>query len=222
MEPDAMSSVRSIPGSGGGTGIAPIDPSRAPQTVRRAYRFFNVLCHGQPINRRTSLAMLASLIASATSSANLVTAALAAGAESSAAGNDPAAMRITRSGAQPSSTGPAEHFTGSVRLDPLFQAHPPSRAFGGLVTFEPGARTAWHTHPLGQILIVTVGVGWVQQWSGPVETIRPDDIVWIPPGQKHWHGATSTTGMTHIAIQEMHDEKVVAWMEHVTDARYRQ
>src|SRR5881396_1702586 len=130
-------------------------------------------------------------------------------------------MIITRSGSQPSSQVPAEYFTGSVRIDPLFQAKDPSRGSGARVTFEPGARTTWHTHPLGQILIVTAGSGWVQQWGGEVEEIRPGDVVRIPPGQKHWHGATATTGMTHIAIQEQLDGKVVEWMEHVSDEQYR-
>src|ERR687890_1024145 len=111
-------------------------------------------------------------------------------------------MNITRSGAHPSGNGPAEWFTGTVRIDPLFAAQAPARAAGNAVTFEPGARTAWHTHPLGQVLIVTAGVGRVQQWGGPVEEIRPGDVVWTPPGVKHWHGASPSTAMTHIAIQE--------------------
>ena len=130
-------------------------------------------------------------------------------------------MEIKRNGSQPSGKGPAEYFTGTVRIDPLFQAKAPARAVGASVTFEPGARTAWHTHPLGQILIVTAGSGWVQQWGGEVEDIRPGDVVRIPPGQKHWHGATATTGMTHIAIQEQLDGKVVEWMEQVSDEQYR-
>jgi quercetin dioxygenase-like cupin family protein len=109
-------------------------------------------------------------------------------------------IQITRAGSQPSRKGPAEYFTGAVRVDPLFQAPDPARASGGHVTFEPGARSAWHTHPLGQTLIITSGLGWAQQWEGPVEEIRPGDIVWFPPGVKHWHGATPTTAMTHIAI----------------------
>ncbi len=132
----------------------------------------------------------------------------------------PPALRITRNGSQPSAKGPAENFTGAVRIDPLFQATEPSRAAGAYVTFEPGARTAWHTHPLGQTLVVTAGVGRVQQWGGAIEEIRPGDVVWIPPGQKHWHGASPTTAMTHIAIQEGLDGKVVEWMEKVTDAQY--
>jgi quercetin dioxygenase-like cupin family protein len=130
-------------------------------------------------------------------------------------------MEIKRNGSQPSGRGPAEYFTGSVRVDPLFQAPDPARASGASVTFEPGARTAWHTHPLGQTLIVMFGLGWVQHWDGPVEEIRPGDVVWFPPGEKHWHGATPTTPMTHIAIQEKLDGKAVDWMEKVTDEQYR-
>jgi len=130
-------------------------------------------------------------------------------------------VEIQRTGSQPSNKGPAEWFTGSVRIDPLFDAKPPARAAAASVTFEPGARTAWHTHPAGQRLIVTAGAGWVQQWGGEIQEIRPGDVVLIPPGEKHWHGATPTTGMTHIAIQETVDGKVVNWMEHVTDQQYR-
>ena len=129
-------------------------------------------------------------------------------------------VNITRSGSQPSSRAPAEHFTGSVRVDPLFQANDPARASGAYVTFEPGARTAWHTHPLGQRLIVTAGSGRVQRWGGPIEEIRPGDVVWIPPGVKHWHGASLTTAMTHIAITEQLDGKAVDWMEKVSDTQY--
>jgi quercetin dioxygenase-like cupin family protein len=138
-----------------------------------------------------------------------------------ASGDGAQAVEVTRSGSQPSAKGPAEYFTGSVRIDPLFQANDPSRTSGGLVTFEPGARTAWHTHPLGQILIVTSGLGRVQQWGGPIQEIRPGDVVRIPPGVKHWHGATATTGMTHIAIQEGAGGKAVDWMEKVSDEQYR-
>jgi quercetin dioxygenase-like cupin family protein len=129
-------------------------------------------------------------------------------------------MEIKRNGSQPSGRGPAEWFTGSVRIDPLFQAPDPARVAGASVTFEPGARTAWHTHPLGQTLIVTSGLGWAQREGGPVEEIRPGDVVWFPPGEKHWHGATATTAMTHIAIQEGLDGKVVDWMEQVSNAQY--
>jgi quercetin dioxygenase-like cupin family protein len=130
-------------------------------------------------------------------------------------------MDIKRSGSQPSSIGPAEYFTGSVRIDPLFQANDPGRAGGASVTFEPGARTAWHTHPLGQTLIVTAGCGWVQRWVGPIEEIRPGDVISIPPGEKHWHGATSITAMTHIAIQEYLDGRAAVWMEKVSDEQYQ-
>jgi quercetin dioxygenase-like cupin family protein len=129
-------------------------------------------------------------------------------------------MEIKRVGTQPSSKGPAEWFTGSVRIDPLFQANNPARAAGASVTFEPGARTAWHTHPLGQILIITAGCGRVQRKGGPVEEVHPGDVVWFPPGEKHWHGAAPTTAMTHIAIQEAQGGKVVDWMEHVSDDQY--
>jgi quercetin dioxygenase-like cupin family protein len=131
------------------------------------------------------------------------------------------AIKITPGGSQPSRQGPPENFTGTVRVDPLFNANLPSRTSGGRVTFEPGARSAWHTHPLGQTLIVTAGSGWIQQWGGPIQDIREGDVVWIPPGQKHWHGATATTGMTHVAIQEFLDGKNVEWMEKVSDEQYR-
>ncbi len=129
-------------------------------------------------------------------------------------------MDIKRSGSQPSGKGPGDWFTGTVRIDPLFQAIAPARAAGNAVTFEPGARTAWHTHPLGQLLIVTAGCGRVQRAGGPVEEIRPGDVVRFEPGEKHWHGAAPTTAMTHIAIQEALDGKAVDWMEHVSDAQY--
>lgn len=130
-------------------------------------------------------------------------------------------MNISRSGSRPSGTGPAEWFTGAVRIDPLFQPEEPARATGLYVTFEPGARTAWHTHPLGQTLIVTYGLGWAQREGGPVEEIRPGDVVWFPPGEKHWHGATPSTAMMHIAIQEQLGGDSVAWLEHVGDDEYR-
>lgn len=130
-------------------------------------------------------------------------------------------MEIKRVGSRPSGKGPAEWFTGSVRIDPLIDAGEPARVAGAMVTFEPGARTAWHTHPLGQTLIVTAGCGWVQREGGPVETIRPGDVIWFAPGEKHWHGATATTGMTHIAIQEKQDGKAVDWLEHVAGDQYR-
>jgi quercetin dioxygenase-like cupin family protein len=130
-------------------------------------------------------------------------------------------MEIKRNGSEPSRKGPAEYFTGSVRIDPLFEAHDQARVTAGSVTFDPGARTAWHTHPLGQALIVTAGCGWVQREGGSVEEIRPGDVVWFPPGEKHWHGATPTTAMTHIAIQEASDGKVGDWLEKVRDEQYR-
>jgi quercetin dioxygenase-like cupin family protein len=130
-------------------------------------------------------------------------------------------MEIKRIGSQPSTTGPAEWFTGTVRIDRLFQPSEPARVVGASVTFEPAARTAWHTHPLGQILIVTAGCGRAQRWGGPVEEIRPGDVIWFPPGEKHWHGASPTTAMSHIAIQEQLDAKTVEWMEKVTDEQYQ-
>ena len=131
------------------------------------------------------------------------------------------AMEITRNGSRPSGKGAEAYFTGSVRVDPVFQVGDPVRLNAGSVTFEPGARTAWHTHPLGQTLIITAGLGWVQTESGPIEDVRPGDVVWFPPGEKHWHGATSTTGMTHIAVQESLNGKNVDWLEKVSDAQYR-
>ena len=133
----------------------------------------------------------------------------------------PENMEIKRVGTQASAKGPSDWFTGSVRIDPLFQAPDPAFVQGASVTFEPGARTAWHTHPLGQTLIVTAGCGWAQRDGGAVEVLHPGDVVWFSPGEKHWHGATTTTGMTHIAIQEKLDGKVVEWLEHVTDEQYR-
>ncbi|HVJ08481.1 MAG TPA: cupin domain-containing protein [Acidisarcina sp.] len=130
-------------------------------------------------------------------------------------------MEIKRIGSQPSSRGPSDWFTGTVRIDQPFQAADPARVGGASVTFEPGARTAWHTHPLGQTLIVTAGCGWAQREGGPVEQIRPGDVVWFSPGEKHWHGATPTTSMTHIAIAETLNGKVVDWMEKVSDDQYR-
>ena len=129
-------------------------------------------------------------------------------------------MEIKRAGSQPSGKGPAEWFTGNVRIDPLFDLTEPARSLGASVTFEPGARTAWHTHPLGQILIVTSGAGWTQCWGEPKQEIRPGDVIWCPSGKKHWHGATPTTAMTHIAIVEKLNGKGVDWMEHVTDEQY--
>ncbi len=130
-------------------------------------------------------------------------------------------MEIRRSGSQPSAHGPDECFTGSVRIDPLFEAPPPSRVRAAMVTFEPGAHSAWHTHPLGQTLIVTSGRGYVQSWGGPVRIIRPGDVIWCPPAEKHWHGAAPATAMTHIAVQEALDGKAVDWMEKVSPEQYR-
>jgi quercetin dioxygenase-like cupin family protein/alkylhydroperoxidase/carboxymuconolactone decarboxylase family protein YurZ len=138
-----------------------------------------------------------------------------------ASSEDAQTIVITRSGSQPSSQGPADYFTGSVRIDPLFKAHEPSRTTGGRVTFQPGAHTAWHSHPYGQTLIVTAGTGLIQRWGGPIEEIRQGDVVWIPPGVKHWHGAAPDTAMTHIAIQEELNGKVGDWMEKVSDEQYR-
>lgn len=130
-------------------------------------------------------------------------------------------MKITRNGSQPSNPAPAENFTGSVRVDPLFQADAPARARGASVTFEPGARTNWHTHPLGQTLIITAGSGLVKIWGGPVQRVQPGDVVWFPPGVKHWHGASPTTAMTHIAITEHLDGKTSDWFDRVSDEQYQ-
>jgi len=130
-------------------------------------------------------------------------------------------MDITRNGSRPSTKGPEAYFSGSVRVDPVFQVGEPVRLNAGNVTFEPGARTAWHTHPLGQTLIIMAGLGWVQTEGGPIEEVRPGDVVWFPPGEKHWHGATPTTAMTHIAVQESLNGKNVDWMEKVSDAQYQ-
>jgi quercetin dioxygenase-like cupin family protein len=130
-------------------------------------------------------------------------------------------MEIKRNGSQASRSGPAEWFTGTVRVDTLFEAHEPARTSGASVTFEPGARTAWHSHPLGQVLIVTAGCGRVQRWGGPIEEIRPGDIIQFQPGEKHWHGAAPRTAVTHIAIQEQLEGTAADWMEHVSDAQYQ-
>jgi quercetin dioxygenase-like cupin family protein len=130
-------------------------------------------------------------------------------------------MEIKSVGSQPSTKGSSDWFTGTVRIDPLFQAPEPALVSSASVTFEPGARTAWHTHPLGQTLIVTAGCGWAQREGGPIEEIRPGDVVWFPPGEKHWHGATPTTAMTHIASQEKHEGTAVNWLEHVSGEQYR-
>jgi quercetin dioxygenase-like cupin family protein len=130
-------------------------------------------------------------------------------------------MEIKRVGLQASEKGPEDWFTGTVWVDRLFQAPDPARVVGVSVTFEPGARTAWHTHPLGQTLIITAGCGWVQHWGGPIEEVRPGDVVSIPPGEKHWHGASPTTSMTHLAVHELKDGKAVEWFEKVSDEQYR-
>ena len=130
-------------------------------------------------------------------------------------------MEIKRAGSQPSNPGPSDWFTGTVRIDPLFQPNTPARTAGAMVTFEPGARTAWHTHPLGQTLVVTTGCGRVQKWGEAIEEIRPGDVVWISPGEKHWHGAAPTTAMVHIAIQEQLEGKAVEWMEQVSEEQYK-
>ena len=149
----------------------------------------------------------------------VMTVALSLGVPAALAETDKA-VSVTRAGTHASTAGPASNFAGVVRVDSRFAATAPATVGGGTVTFEPGARTAWHTHPLGQTLIVTAGVGLVQHWEGEVQEIRPGDIAWIPPGVKHWHGATETTGMSHIAIYESLDGKSVEWMEHVTDEQY--
>ena len=133
---------------------------------------------------------------------------------------DAGGVTVARNGSQPSTRGPADFFTGTVRVDPLFTAADPARVVGASVTFEPGARTAWHTHPLGQTLIVTAGAGRAQRWDGPIEEIRPGDVIWFAPGEKHWHGAAETTAMTHLAIQERLDGKTVYWLEKVSDEQY--
>jgi len=130
-------------------------------------------------------------------------------------------MEIARAGSKPSTKGSSDWFTGTVRIDPLIDAPAPARVASACVTFEPGARTAWHTHPLGQTLIVTAGCGRAQRWNGPIEEIRPGDVVWFAPGEKHWHGAAPTTAVTHIAMQEKLDGKAVEWLEHVSDDQYR-
>ncbi len=130
-------------------------------------------------------------------------------------------MEIMRVGSKASAKGPSDWFTGTVRIDPLFQSPDPALVQVANVTFEPGARTAWHTHPLGQTLIITSGCGWAQRWGGPIEEVRPGDVVWFAPQEKHWHGAAPAVAMTHIAIQERKDGKVVEWMEHVSDEQYR-
>ena len=179
-------------------------------------------CHktGEPetepvVTRRSLLAGAGSLAFIATAHPSLAETAL------SDSTRRKTTMDIKRNGSRPSGKGPEAWFTGTVRVDPMFQAGDPARVSGGQVTFEPGARTMWLTHPLSQTLIVTSGLGWVQCENGPIEEIRPGDIVWFPPGEKHWHGATATTGMTHIAVTEWLNGKNVDWMEKVSDEQYR-
>jgi quercetin dioxygenase-like cupin family protein len=164
-------------------------------------------------SRRQAIALVAGLAASAGVDARAK--------DSNMQRNAVMDIDIKRNGSRPSTKGNSDWFTGSVRVDPLFQAPDPARVSGGQVTFEPGARTAWHTHPLGQTLVVTAGLGWVQREGGSIEEIRAGDVVWFPPGLKHWHGASPTTAMTHIAIQESLDGKNVDWMEKVADDQYR-
>jgi 4-carboxymuconolactone decarboxylase len=161
-----------------------------------------------------------SFLASASAQTNQAGTVSGNGAATSVSVQDSQTIKITRSGSQSSRKAPAENFTGSASVEPLFEANAPARASGGRVTFEPGARTGWHSHPLGQILIVTAGAGRVQRWGDPVEEIRQGDVIWTPPGQKHWHGATPDSSMTHIAITEELDGKRVEWMEKVSDAQY--
>lgn len=151
---------------------------------------------------------------------DLFAAALSLSMMAAAGPPETAPIRLARAGSTASAKGPADYFTGTVRIDAPFQADAPARVGGATVTFEPGARTAWHTHPLGQTLIVTAGVGSVQEWGKPVQEIRPGDIVWIPPGVKHWHGATANVAMSHIAIAEAVDGSPVIWLEQVSDAQY--
>jgi quercetin dioxygenase-like cupin family protein len=166
-----------------------------------------------PYSRRQAILLVAGFAASAALDAHAT--------DSNTKRNAIMDIDIKRNGSRPSTKGNSDWFTGSVRVDPLFQAPHPGRVSGGLVTFEPGARTAWHTHPLGQTLIVTAGLGWVQREGGPIEEINAGDVVWFPPGLKHWHGASPSTAMTHIAIQESVDGKNVDWMEKVTDDQYQ-
>jgi quercetin dioxygenase-like cupin family protein len=172
------------------------------------------------MNRFTLTAVAILVIAPATASADDATQSGGNGAITAASKEHSQTIRIMRMGSQRSREGPAEYFTGSARIDPLFAAEEPSRSSASSVTFEPGARTAWHTHPLGQVLIVTAGTGLVQRWGGPIEEFRAGDVVRIPPGVKHWHGASPTSRMTHIAIQEELGGKNVEWMEKVTDEQY--
>jgi quercetin dioxygenase-like cupin family protein len=168
----------------------------------------------------SAMILLLSALALASAHENQARGDSGAGAPPVASSENLKTIRITRSGSQPSVKGSAEYFTGAVRIDAPFQGHHPARVGGGMVTFEPGARTAWHTHPLGQTLIVTAGAGWIRQWGGPIQEMKPGDMVWIPAGVKHWHGATATTGMAHMAIAEALDGKTAQRMEKVNDEQY--
>jgi quercetin dioxygenase-like cupin family protein len=168
----------------------------------------------------TATALSFFLLASASAHATEAPASSGSGGHPAVSNEDSQTITITRSDSRPSSKGSAQYFTGAVRIDPLFQAKDPSHTSGAYVTFEPGARSAWHTHPLGQTLIVTAGTGWVQQEGGKKQEIKPGDVIWIPPGVKHWHSATAPDGMTHIAIQEQVDGRNVDWMEKVSDEQY--
>jgi 4-carboxymuconolactone decarboxylase len=173
------------------------------------------------MHRLAATIIALALLAWGCAQTRLAGAASGAGAPPPASGEESQMIKITRRGTQPSRTGPADRFTGAVRIDPLFEAHDPSHSAGSSVTFAPGARTAWHSHPVGQILIVTAGVGRVQQWGGPMEEIRQGDVVWIPGGVKHWHGAAPTIALTHIGISEQLAGRTVDWLEPVSDAEYR-
>lgn len=168
-----------------------------------------------------ALAVTLSLLALASAQATREGITPSSSAPATAQGNQSQKMTITRSGARASGKGPETNFTGNVSIEPLFPANSPARTSGASVTFEPGARSAWHTHPLGQTLIVTSGTGWVQQEGGEKQEIKPGDVIWTPPGVKHWHGATATDRMTHIAIQEALGGKVVEWMEKVSNEQYK-
>lgn len=175
------------------------------------------------MNRRAALAVTTLLLAGANAVAHANSTAPVEGVAPAVSSLSlrPDDLRIARAGSKPSAKGPADYFTGSVRVDMLFSATPPSCMTGGSVTFEPGARSAWHTHPVGQVLVVTAGLGWIQRMGSAVEEMRPGDVVWIAPGVKHWHGAAATTGVTHIALTEAVDGQVADWMEKVSDEQYR-
>lgn len=175
---------------------------------------------GYTFNHRIERTKMKLLAATALSLSLLASAFAQSNQAVSASAQDSQMIKITRRGSQPSRQGPSENFTGSVRVDPLFRANAPARTSGSLVTFEPGARSAWHTHPLGQVLIVTAGTGRVQRWGDPVDEIRQGDVVWIPPGQKHWHGAAPNSSMAHIAIVEALEDLAIRWMEKVSDEQY--